>query len=325
MTIRKSGVACYDHAMQGMITEVQRFSIHDGPGIRTTAFLKGCPLHCPWCHNPETINSQPEVLFYPELCIGCGRCIEVCPDHHRREGDLVVHDHADCDACAVAAHECPTGALRLTGTHREAEDLASELLRDRVFFEESGGGVTISGGEPLAQAAFTRDVLAHVKEAGIHTCVDTSLSGGYESIRSLIEVTDLFLVDCKETDSLRHASLTGASMDKVRENLDRLGADGRTAWLRCPMVPGEHDRLDHLEAVGALAERSECVEEVWLLPFHPTATHKWRALGRTYRYDSLSVPAPELVEEWARLVRSMTSKPVRFSGASEQVTARSER
>ncbi len=311
--------------MQGMVTEIQRFSIHDGPGIRTTAFLKGCPLSCPWCHNPETLHPQPELLFYPHLCIACGRCIELCPSHHRLDGERFVHIHAECSACVTAADECPTGALRLSGSLRDSDELADALLRDRIFFEETGGGVTISGGEPLAQSAFASSVLSRVKAKGVHTCVDTSFGLDYESVRPLLEVTDLFLVDCKETHPDLHASLTGVSMDRVHANLEQLSRDGGSAWLRCPIIPGVHDRTDHLEAVGALADATPCVEQVWILPYHPTAAHKWRALGRPYRYEELGTPGAELIESWAHVVQSKTEKPVRWSGALTEQPAQSGR
>ena len=314
---------CYGGQVQGTVTEIQRFSIHDGPGIRTTLFLKGCPLHCPWCHNPETIRPEPEVLFYPDHCIACGRCVAICPDHHRLEDGRLVHDRASCDCCLEAARECPTGALRVSGETREASAVVASLLRDRLFFAESGGGVTVSGGEPLAQSVFTRAILAEVRSQGVHTCVDTSLSGEYEPVQSVAEVTDLFLVDCKETDADRHLDLTGAPMASVRSNLERLSSDGGRIWLRCPIVPGEHDRNDHLSGIGALADSVPGVEEVWLLPFHQIARHKWDALGRANRYAHIETPSDEELERYASIVASHTGKPVRFAESTAPSIVRS--
>jgi pyruvate formate lyase activating enzyme len=306
-----------------MITDIQRFSIHDGPGIRTTLFVKGCPLHCPWCHNPETIGPGAEVLYYPELCIACGTCVRICPQHNHQVAGRIVHEHAECEACREAARECPTGALRVTGEERESAELVELLLRDRVFFEESNGGVTISGGEPLAQAEFVRQILGAVRAAGIHTCLDTSLTGDYSRIEMVRDVTSLFLVDCKETERDRHLALTGSRLETVIRNLEQLSGDGAAIWLRCPIIPGEHDRREHLEAVGELADRIRGVEEIWLLPFHPTAQHKWAALGRRYEYANLKPPPLEDIERWASTVSARTAKPVRYAAATEPIPARS--
>ena len=204
-------------------------------------------------------------------------------------------------------------------------ELVEELLRDRVFFEEAEGGVTISGGEPLAQSEFTSGVLRALRREGIHTCVDTSLHADYSQLRPLLADTNLFLVDYKETDPDRHRHLTGVHPARILENLERLSRDGAEIWLRCPIVPGINDRREHLEAAGELAARTAGVSEVWVLPFHPTAAHKWSALGRKYAFERLNAPGTEQVADWAQVIGSRTSKPVRYSGATVRTTDRSAR
>ena len=295
--------------MIGRITDIQRFSIHDGPGIRTTAFLKGCTLHCPWCHNPETVRSEPEVLHYPERCIGCGRCVAICP-HFSLDDDGHHYERTDCPRCREAARGCPSGALQFTGRTVRPEELAAELLRDRLFFDESGGGVTISGGEPLAQAEFTIRTLEILRSESVHICLDTAADGDGAAVERLLPLVDIFLVDCKETRPDPHLALTGRPLEAVCANLRLMAERGAKIHLRCPIVPGVNDDPEHLAGIGRLADSLAGIREVHLLPFHRTGAAKWAALGRSFRYAALDPPAADLVARWADAVGRTTDKPI---------------
>ena len=254
----------------GRIFDIQRFSVHDGPGIRTTVFLKGCPLRCVWCHNPEGINAAPMVSFLPEKCLACGECVRACVhDAHRLEGSDVIghpvvhlYNRDACETCGSCTRYCDSGALEFVGRPMSVEDVMKEVSQDQPFYASSGGGMTISGGEPLAQIDFTIALLRAAKEQGIHRCVETSGFASWERFPPLLPLVDLFLFDCKETDPQRHKVFTGQSNQLILENLWRLHEAGARVQLQCPIVPGFNDREDHFDrncrpgAVAAPPRRS---------------------------------------------------------------------
>ncbi len=191
--------------MMGLVADIQRFSVHDGPGIRTTVFLKGCNFRCPWCHNPEPITPRPAIKVFTARCIGCGACLNVCPEGARtREGEAIRYDRGRCRACGRCARACCSGAIALVGRRMEPGEVLAEVMEDAPYYWNSGGGVTISGGEPLCQPEFSREILRNAKEAGIHTALETNLSAPWEVVESLVPWTDFFMVDVKLADPERH-------------------------------------------------------------------------------------------------------------------------
>jgi pyruvate formate lyase activating enzyme len=269
--------------VKGLVFNIQRYSLHDGPGIRTLIFLKGCPLRCLYCCNPESQLPSPEISFYHNLCQHCGLCVEACPQEAiNPEGTLASVPKIDrqrCDACGRCAETCPSGALRVVGRQYSVQELMVEVLRDAVYYRRSEGGVTLSGGEPLAQPAFSRALLQACHERNIHTAIETC---GYVDWRVLEEVlpfTDLFLYDLKHIDSKVHRRLTGAPNEQILENARRLADTGASIILRIPLVPGYSLADRHLRTVGELAA-SLNVLEVHLMPFHHLARDKYRRLER---------------------------------------------
>jgi len=283
--------------VKGVLFNIQRYAIHDGPGIRTTAFFKGCPLSCGWCHNPEGRSVDSEIMYLADRCMNCGACEEVCPnpppvglrgaeDSHRSE----------CAACGSCAEVCPTGARRLVGFSMTVGDLIDEVERDRPFYEETGGGVTFSGGEPLMQGHFLMECLKECRRRGLHTSVDTCGFAERGLVLRVSELTDLFLYDLKILDPLRHKEVTGVPLEPVLQNLRAIDESDAAALIRFPLIPGVTDGRGNLEALGDLVGSLKNTRLVHILPFHKTASDKYTRLRRQWGYDGLE-PAPQAVVE----------------------------
>ena len=276
----------------GTIFNVQRGSFHDGPGIRTTVFLKGCPLRCPWCHNPEGISFAPEVLWSAGRCLSCGSCGAACP---RPEGPLpagAALGSDGCTACRECVAACPSAAREVAGREATVGEVLAEVLRDRAVYEESGGGVTFSGGEPLAQPAFLLAALAACRAEGLNVAVDTCGFAARETVLAAAALADLLLWDVKTLDPARHRELTGAPLEPILENLAAVSRTGARIWLRLPVVPGVSDDVANVARAVALAERTRGVERVSLLPYHDTASGKRERLGRAQAPAALAAAAP---------------------------------
>ena len=283
----------------GVVFNVQRCSFHDGPGIRTTVFLKGCPLRCPWCHNPEGIAAGPEVMIAAQRCLGCGSCVAACP----RPGGPLPAGAAiggdGCTACLACFEACPTAAREAVGRTVSVEALLAEVLRDRPAFTASAGGVTFSGGEPLAQGEFLLASLAACREAGLHTAVDTCGAAPRDLALRVARSTDLLLWDVKHLDPDRHRELTGAPLEPILTNLAAVAAVGVPIWLRMPVIPGLNDDDDGITALARLAAGTPHVERVSLLPYHRTGSSKRGRLGRPDAAGELATPAPGRMGELA--------------------------
>ncbi|MGI6550434.1 MAG: glycyl-radical enzyme activating protein [Syntrophomonadales bacterium] len=298
-------------AVTGIVFDIQRYSIHDGPGIRTNIFLKGCPLRCQWCHNPEGFNGLPEISFLIAKCVGCGCCVQACPQGcHRVTEQGHEYDRADCTRCGRCVEVCNFCALEVVGREMTAEEVVAEAERDRTFFETSGGGITLSGGEPLFQPNFAETILRLAKERGLSTCVETSGFCSERVMRKVMDYVDIFLFDYKETDRNRHIEYTGVSNEPVLRNLRMLSEAEHTIVLRCPLIPGKNDREEHALGIASMADSLQSVLRVELEPYHPLGASKSLRFGCKAAYARDSFMTKEEAEYLAEVIRSHTGVPV---------------
>jgi len=297
-----------------MVFDIQRFSIHDGPGIRTTVFLKGCPLRCVWCHNPEGLDPLPEVFYQPQKCIGCGYCVRECPrDAHALAEGVHTYDRANCTRCGACARACCALALEMTGREMTTEAVIEEVLRDQPFYANSGGGMTLSGGEPFFQPEFALDLLRAGKEAGLHICVETSGACARETLLEGARHTDIFLYDIKETNPVRHRECTGADNALILSNLRALDEAEAHIVLRCPVIEGLNDREDHFAAIAALAGSLRSVERIDVEPYHPMGISKCERLGKRSEFERAGFTPAEKAKEWVQTIGAKTGIPVEVS------------
>lgn len=291
--------------MTGVVTDIQRFSVHDGPGIRTSVFLKGCNMKCGWCHNPETINARPELEVYPDKCIGCGACLEICPvGAHRAVHDHKVFHRELCEACGACAQKCYAEALVLAGKEMSAEEAVKELMEDLDFYKSTNGGITITGGEPLFQRDFTHEILQLCKERNIHTAIESNMAWPYQIIESILPVTDLIMMDIKIMDNAMHQKWTGVSNKLVLENAKKLSQNAIPVIIRTPVVPGINDTIEEIGTIAAFISDFPNLLYYELLPYHPLGSSKYESLGREYLLDGLKRPVKEKMKLLADTARS---------------------
>lgn len=290
----------------GRIFDIQRFSIHDGPGIRTTVFLKGCPLHCLWCSNPESISPKPQLSYVVDRCIACGECLKVCEPRAITQdaaGKAVI-DRSRCTNCGACAPVCDAKALEMVGRDVEVDAVIDVVLRDRAYYAQSKGGMTLSGGEPLLQPEFAENLLHAAKNHGLHCCVETSGYAGWEIFDRLRLVVDLWLFDYKETDPHRHAKFTGRERQTIVQRLEQLHDAGAPILLRCPMIPECNARPDHLDGIVALSRRLPRLQGVELLPYFDFWRGKLQRFGlKSDLPATVKSPARETVAGWNAYLR----------------------
>jgi pyruvate formate lyase activating enzyme len=290
----------------GQIFDIQRFAIHDGPGIRTTVFFKGCPLRCLWCGNPESISPQPQLSYVAGQCIGCQACLEVCPESALSLGPdgKVILDRDRCTACGKCAPECDPQALQMIGREVSVDEVMQVVLRDRDYYRASNGGITLSGGEPLFQPRFAEQLLRRAKAHRLHSVVETSGYALWGAIRDLVPLVDLWLFDYKETDPQRHEQYIGKPLPPILENLSRLHRAGAKILIRCPMIPQYNARTAHLDGIVALNRRFPKLEGVELLPYYDLWRAKLKRLGLASQLpDSVQPPDRETVRSWMDYLR----------------------
>jgi len=300
--------------VRGRVFDVQRFSLHDGPGIRTVVFFKGCPLRCAWCANPESQRAAPEIAWFENLCAGCGRCEEACTRGAvTMDGGHPVTDRRLCAACGDCAAACARGARRLMGREVTADDVIADVRRDAPFYRRSGGGVTFSGGEPFAQPGLLLECLRRCRRLGYHTAVETCGHARWQDVAAAAEVADLFLFDLKQLDPARHEQLTGLDSGGIFENLERLLETGAEVTVRVPVVPGANDDPGSVAALAHFIARHPRIRRVELLPYHPLGLHKYAALDLHWH---------EFEKPDAASLDAMASEVSRLTGLAECLVTR---
>jgi pyruvate formate lyase activating enzyme len=299
--------------MTGIVFDIKKFTVHDGPGIRTTVFMKGCPLRCVWCHNPESISPRPVLAQFPRNCIGCGKCLTNCPNgalslaeatedggrdaRPTRPTMQIVIDRVKCGACGACAKECYAEALVLQGKEMSVEEVIAEVEKDRPFYDNSGGGMTLSGGEPLFQLDFTEGLLKLAKERGLHTVLDTCGFVGWPAYERVLPYVDLVLFDIKGVDPARHLAHTGQDNAVIHENLRRMLQAGQPVMVRVPTIPGHNATIEDAEALARFLLSLPRVPPVELLRYHRLGEGKYASLGLPEPALKPDPPSEELMQE----------------------------
>jgi pyruvate formate lyase activating enzyme len=288
----------------GIIFDIKKYSIHDGPGIRTTVFFKGCPLSCWWCHNPESQRGCREKLYAFSRCIGCGECLAVCPQYAIQEMETgLCTDPEKCLQCGKCADVCLAEACEMAGRELTVSQVMAEIEKDTVFYDASAGGVTFSGGEPLAQPDFLLALLKACKDSQIHTALDTSGFSTWSVLDRIRHHVDEFLFDLKLMDNEKHRKVTGVSNRPILENLLALCSGGHRIRIRLPVIPGITDDTDNVSAIGVFASRLPSMPQIDLLPYHHFAAAKYDRLGKPYRLRDTRPPTTDCMTRVADLLR----------------------
>lgn len=299
----------------GMIFDIKRYAINDGPGIRTAVFMKGCPLACWWCHNPEGQGSQPQLMFRANRCLAAMACIDACPKRAIRWEGGSLTDWDVCDHCGDCADACYSGAREMVGRAISVDRLMTEIERDLPFYDQSGGGVTFTGGEPLFQRDFLHEMLHACRMKEIHAIVDTSGHAPWESFELILPWVNLFLYDLKLMDETRHLQFTGVSNQLILENLRRLSFTGTPLIVRIPLIPGVNDEQDDMEQFAIFLSGLPHLEGMEIIPYHEIGVPKYLSLGMNYRLEGLRPTAREQVEGVEKLfIRHGLPVHAHFSG-----------
>lgn len=292
-----------------LVLNIQKFCLNDGPGIRTVIFLKGCPLRCVWCHNPESQSINKELAFRESLCLNCFKCIDICSNHQIMNNIHVVNYYG-CNACGKCIDVC-SNALEIYGKEMSVKEIISEVLKDKDYYINSNGGVTISGGEPLYNYEFTLQILKELKKENIHTCLETSGFASINVIEKLMPYVDLFLYDIKEFDPELHLKFTGVDNKLILENLKKLNDNNKDIILRCPLIPKYNLDLEHLKNIGLLASKYQNIKQVEVLPYHPLGKVKNSEINKINTMEEIEIPTEKEVEMYISEIKKYTSKTVK--------------
>lgn len=287
---------------KGLIFKISRCSTEDGPGIRTTVFFKGCPLKCIWCHSPQSQRHETEIAFYENRCMRCGACVRACPEKAQvvsKARRIVLWDK--CNYCGECVKVCPTRALDMIGGYMTVQEVVEVVKKDMVYYKNSGGGVTFSGGEPLAQPRFLIGCLESCHEIGIHTAVETCGFVKWSTLEKILPLTDLFLYDIKLMDSERHRQLTGVGNELILENLKRLDENGKTIWIRVPLITGCNDSAENICQTAEFAGTLKHLAVVSLLPYNTAAEANYLSIGQKYELGSLGLYDKDRVAELSNI------------------------
>ncbi|MBW6462590.1 MAG: glycyl-radical enzyme activating protein [Firmicutes bacterium] len=289
---------------KGIIFNIQRFSLHDGPGIRTTIFFKGCPLSCPWCQNPEGMRPEKDLFRHSARCIACRFCVEHCPEKAvelTENGPVINRDL--CSLCLICAENCPVEAFEKAGREITVGELVNEIIKDRIIFEESGGGATFSGGEPLMQSGFLISVLKALKNEGIHTAIETSGYASWESFRDTLPYTDLYLFDLKIVDPGKCKEFLGVNIEPILENLNKLAKNNADILVRIPVIPSVNDDLRNLNLVVKTLN-SAGIDSLELIPYHKLGSAKYSNLDLNYSMHNIEPPGPDQLDRITKLLEA---------------------
>ena len=294
---------------KAFVFNIQKFSIHDGQGIRTVVFLKGCPLRCLWCANPESHEMQPQLSVVPSHCIGCGVCRQTCPNRAVSFGEKGVRiDRSLCRRCGLCAKECYSRALKVMGQEMTVGEVFHKIEQDAVFYKNSGGGYTLSGGEPLLQDEFCLELADRCTQAGIRGAIETSGFGRTDNFIQLSRKLELIFFDLKHMDDARHKALTGVSNVSILENLRAIQEEGPEIVIRTPVIPGLNDSADNIGATARLCAELKSVRALELLPYHQLGEHKYESLGQDYKLPETPKPAREQVLELVKTANNIMKK-----------------
>ncbi|WP_312952011.1 glycyl-radical enzyme activating protein [Superficieibacter sp.] len=293
-----------EYDTEGVLFNIQRYSLHDGPGIRTIPFFKGCPLACKWCSNPESQRPQPELIYKKNDCIRCGKCIEVCPQNALSPSNPSFVDRSRCVQCGECTKVCPTQALEMKGKRMTVNDVIRELQKEENLFRRSGGGVTLSGGEPLAQPEFARELLKACKAKGWHTAIETTGFTTKEVIEDVFPWIDLALTDIKAINPSVHEQNTGVNNSRILENLLRISFITKVI-VRIPLVPGVNDNEEEIRSIAEFAKLMSGVDTIHLLPYHTFGENKYNLLGRIYPMGNTPSLAENKIENLKKMIESM--------------------
>ncbi|MFZ2539058.1 MAG: glycyl-radical enzyme activating protein [Oscillospiraceae bacterium] len=298
--------------MKSYIIDVQRCSIHDGPGIRTTVFLKGCPLKCKWCHNPESQGFCKELSFNSSLCISCGKCVGVCPENaHQIVDNMHTVDFSKCNLCGVCAKVCGEKALIIVGKEMTPQEVFNIVIKDKVFYNQANGGLTISGGEALSHIDFCLELLKLCKDQKIHTCIETSGYTSIDNVNKVLPYVDLFLFDFKVSNEQDARKYIGGSLASIRENFEYIYSQGKDIILRCPIIPQVNDTKEHFDAIGEMTIKYTNLLGVELLPYHDFGVSKGNNIGKSTEH--FKFPTQEQKQEWLTYFQSHRYGKVKLS------------